>query len=205
MGIFSAIKSLGSGTASAGKLAGRHSGLTASIAAGGVYGAMSDDTSVLGGMAMGAGLYGAALAGKAGSLRYNKLLGRGMSRGQAAAGAARMMGRNAKRFIGSSMAKSKSYISTPLNKGSSAVAHETAAVMVPAAATSRSSMYSGSRPFRGGGTNDMFDQAVSRARSTSPIAWGSGNRPSRNSPVGRGRGTRGAGFPSVLNRWANRR
>lgn len=76
-------------------------------AIGGLYGAFSDNTSVLGGMAMGAGLGAAGLgAAKLGRKGYRAYMGARMSSGvgrRAAMGAAvGAMGAMSSRFIGSS-------------------------------------------------------------------------------------------------------
>lgn len=71
---------------------------------GGMYGAVADDTSVLGGALMGAGAaYGHAAArhvGLRGLRTYSRLRARGVGAGAAAAGGARVMGRTSSRFIG---------------------------------------------------------------------------------------------------------
>jgi len=73
---------------------------------GGLYGAMSDDTSVLGGALMGAGLgaggYGAVALGRRGLRSYGRFRGAGMGRGQAASNALGVMGDVSREFVGSS-------------------------------------------------------------------------------------------------------
>lgn len=72
---------------------------------GGVYGAFADDTSVLGGALMGAGLfaggYGAGRLGARGIRGYSLARRYNLGRGQAAGVGMRAMGRMSQRFMGS--------------------------------------------------------------------------------------------------------
>jgi hypothetical protein len=85
---------------------------------GGIYGAFSENTSVLGGMvkgaALGAGGRAAFGAGAAGlqRFRYGKLMG--MGNGQAAWGAMQGLGRDARNLIGNTKSRAYNYIQSTL-------------------------------------------------------------------------------------------
>jgi hypothetical protein len=80
-------------------------------AVGGVYGAFSDDTSVLGGALggamLGAGAWGAAKIGGRGMQVYSKMGGMGATRGQAIGAAFDDLGRTSKRFLGARLGANK--------------------------------------------------------------------------------------------------
>ncbi|MBW1802320.1 MAG: hypothetical protein JRJ85_16520 [Deltaproteobacteria bacterium] len=90
--------------------------------AGGTYGAFSENTSIMGGAAMGAGLFaGAPLAVTRGGSRlramggiYGQARGMGMGRGQAAWGVAAGQGRNASQYIGNTANRALGRINSSL-------------------------------------------------------------------------------------------
>ena len=77
--------------------------------AGGAYGAFSDDTSILGGMAKGAAIGAGVGVGGVGARAYGKLRAGGFGAGKAASGAFKILGRRAGRFIGRSFGSNKTY------------------------------------------------------------------------------------------------
>ena len=84
---------------------------------GGAWGAMSDDTSVLGGMAMGA-LGGAGLGqGFRAATLYSRMAGRGISRSAAASGAIRQTARETRSFIGTTARQAPNAIKSTLKAG----------------------------------------------------------------------------------------
>lgn len=90
-------------------------------ALGGVIGGMSDDGSFIGGaMAgamMGAGGYGLARSGLRGAMVYNKMLGLGASKGQAASAIVRDIGRRSARYIGISTTQAVNPVRSTLKAG----------------------------------------------------------------------------------------
>jgi hypothetical protein len=85
---------------------------------GGIYGAFSDNTSVIGGMfkgaALGAGARGAYTAGRAGIGAYNISRGMGLGKGQAAWSAATGLGRGAGSLIGNTARRAYNPIKSTL-------------------------------------------------------------------------------------------
>lgn len=84
---------------------GLRSNMAAGAIGGGMYGAVSDDTSVLGGAIMGAGLGAGAYGAGRGITSYRGLRVIGRSRSRAAYGALNLMGIDSKRFIGNTSHK----------------------------------------------------------------------------------------------------
>lgn len=93
-------------------------------AAGGIYGAFSDDTSViggaLGGAMLGAGAWGASRVGSHGLGRYGANRAAGLSRGKALSKAFDDMSFNSKMFFGAKVRSNKAV--NPINSGNKTVA-----------------------------------------------------------------------------------
>lgn len=115
-----AAQTLGRGMIRGGRSQAGTSAMTGALA-GGMWGAVSDDTSVVGGALMGAGLgvgaLGAAKLGRRGLSMYNYTRGAGMGRGAAAAQGGLAMGGMAKSFIGNSYAKAVNQFSSGMKAG----------------------------------------------------------------------------------------
>lgn len=166
-------------------------GLSALIGAGvgGAYGALSDRTSVLGGMlggaALGAGGYAGARLGKAGMRGYSQARAAGFGTGLSAYMGVNRMGRLASRYIGSTARKAYNHIPSTLQKGSSSVAAAAAPSAIPS--TLKSVMGSPTvpaafMPVMGGGRVKAASSGGASLASLRPDLVGRGKR---MGPVGR--------------------